>query len=248
MKAGSLVQRARRRLELLREEFSQLQRNTIELADASELKKVFGWDKDPVIDRPDVNVFEYPDLDVNQRRLRDAQSIATVARNARAGTIVEIGTAEGLGTALIALNAPSARVYTVNIPPEDIERGEGGELTTIAMQRDAIGRAYRERGLTNVTQILQNTATWKPDLGRVDLAVIDGCHDTEFVYSDTAKILACAGSGTFILWHDFNLELVRKFDWIRSVCLGVERLYRNGLLKGKMYHVRDSWVGVYRVQ
>ena len=51
----------------------------------------------------------------------------------------------------------------------------------------------------------------------------------------------------FILWHDFNFDLRKKHVWINDVCQGIEKLFRKGFLKGRIYHIRDSWVGIYRV-
>jgi hypothetical protein len=98
-----------------------------------------------------------------------------------------------------------------------------------------------------VRQILANTATWQPDIGPIDVAFIDGCHDSEFVYNDTLKVLSIARPGAFILWHDFNLGLTRNYGWIHSVCSGVEALFREGKLRGRVIQLRDSWVGLYRV-
>lgn len=228
------------------ETFPSLQYSIIELNNYHELKKVFGWSKDPILERPDIHSFDYVE-DVNERRIRDAESLGTVMRNANPAVALEIGTANGMATVLMSANAPDSKIYTVNIPPEEILAGTGGTLTTVAMDREKIGMAFRERNLNNITQIYANTATWTPDIGNIDVAYIDGCHDTEFIYNDTRKILDQMKPGGFILWHDFNLDLVKKYGWINSVCLGVEKLYRDGLLKGRIFHVRDSWVGIYRV-
>ena len=96
-------------------------------------------------------------------------------------------------------------------------------------------------------QILANTASWEPDFGPIDVALIDGCHDADFVYEDTRKLLARCRAGSLILWHDFHPGLRRVHPWIASVCSGIERLYENGLLRGKIFHLQDSWVGLYRV-
>ena len=227
--------------------FMFLRESVIELNSVQELKKVFDWTLDPILDRPDLHDFDYIE-DVNERRVRDAEALATVMRNARPAVAVEIGTSTGLGTVLMAANAPSARIYTINIPPEELEVGAGGKLTTVALSRDEIGKEYRRRGLSNIVQILANTATWKPDIGTIDVAFIDGAHDTRFVVNDTLKILRHMRAGGFILWHDFNLALVDQFDWIGSVCAGVEQLYRRGILRGRIFHLRDSWVGIHRIQ
>ena len=231
---------------LTNDDFPNLQHSVIELNNFQELKKVFGWDEDPILDRPDIYDFDYIE-DVNERRIRDAESLATVMRNVKPKVALEIGTSTGKATVLMSVNAPDANIYSINIPPEEIISGEGGELTTIALEREKIGIAYRERKLPNITQIYANTAKWNPDLGAIDVAFIDGSHDAEFVINDTLKILKYMHPGSFIIWHDFNLSLVNNYNWINSVCLGVENLFAKGALKGRVFHIRDSWMGIYRV-
>jgi len=223
---------------------SRVRGNTLEVRDYAALKKAFGWIKDPVLDAPHLTKFDYlPDL--NDRRIHDMESLLGVCANVNPKTIVEIGTASGETTALIAKHAPEAVVHTVNIPPEDI--AEGGTFVTSGFSREIIGSAYRAQGCTNVRQIFANTATWEPDLGPIDIAFIDGCHDADFVFNDSRKVLAHMKPGSFILWHDFNPALVEQYDWIRAVCLGVDRLYEAGLVKGRILHLRDSWVGIHQV-
>lgn len=229
-----------------RDRLVHLERYVIELKDYAELKKVFNWTNDPVLDDP--TLYEFSAIvDANERRIRDAQCIGTVMCNSGPSIALEIGTSTGHTTALMAINARRAHVYTLNIPPEEIASGEGGILTTHAPKPEEIGSYYREKKLSNVTQILSNSATWEPDVGTIDVAFIDGCHDTEFVFNDSCKVLKAMKPGSFIIWHDFNPGLARIYPWIESVCLGVEELYNQGLLKGHTFHVRDSWIGVYQV-
>ncbi len=223
-----------------------LEKQVIELNSFEELKKVFGWLHDPILDRPDIHDFDYVE-DVNERRLRDAESLATVIRNVQPEVALEIGTADGMGTVLMSANAPSSSIYTVNISPDEILAGKGGRLTTVALEREKIGSAYRARELSNITQVYANTATWSPDIGTIDVAFIDGCHDTKFVYNDTRKVLRHMRPGGFVLWHDFNPLLSEKFPWIGSVCRGVDKLCRDGSICGRIFLIRDSWVGIYRV-
>jgi predicted O-methyltransferase YrrM len=229
------------------EELPNLRHAVIELNSVAELRKVFGWQQVPILDDPTIYEFNYAE-DVNERRIRDAETLGTVMRNTNPAICLDIGTATGHSAALMAVNAPQSHIYTVNIPPEGILSGEGGILTTIALEQDKIGAYYRERSLTNITQILANTAKWEPDIGPIDVALIDGCHDTEFVYNDTQKTLKHMNPGAFVLWHDFNLELVKKYDWIYSVCMGVEKLFADGFLSGRVFHVRDSWIGVHQIE
>jgi predicted O-methyltransferase YrrM len=231
---------------LMERSFQNLERSVISLNNYRELMKVYGWDQDPILDRSDIHDFNYIE-DVNERRIRDAESLATVMRNVRPAAALEIGTAKGMSTVLMSVNSPETKIFTLNIPPEEIHAGKGGTLTTVALEREQIGIAYRERNLLNITQILANTATWEPRIGEIDVAFIDGCHDSEFVYNDTRKVLKHMKPGGFILWHDFNLDMMNKFGWIKSVCTGVEKLYADGLIKGRIFQVRDSWIGIYQI-
>ncbi len=225
--------------------FPHLRRSVITVNDVQELKKVFRWQSDPIIDDPYLLEFQYVE-DVNQRRLRDLESVTTVVRNLNPDICVDIGTGTGRIAAMMAINAPQAQIHTVNIPPEEFV--EGGVLTTMKLEETQIGTYYRQRGLTNISQIFANTATWEPDIGEIDVAFIDGSHDTSFVINDTLKVLAHMQPGAFILWHDFNLSLVHNYNWIKSVCLGVESLLTDGHIKGRIFHVRDAWVGIYQVK
>lgn len=226
--------------------FYHLRKSVIELKNEGELRKVFGWCQEPILDDPSIYEFNYVE-DVNERRILDALALGSVVRNVEPRICVDIGTAAGHSAALMSVNAPQAQIYTINIPPEEILKGEGGRLTTIALEREEIGSYYRERGLKNINQILANTARWQPELGAIDIAFIDGSHDTPFVYNDTIKVLQYMQPGAFILWHDFNLSLVQNYHWINSVCHGVEKLISDGWLDGRIFHLRDSWTGIYRV-
>lgn len=223
-----------------------LEKNIVELNDYRELHKIFKWKLEPILERPDMYDYDYVE-DANGRRVRDTEVLATISRNIDARQLLEIGTSDGQGTVLLATNAPQAKVYTINIPPEEIKKGEGGKLVTYAPSIEQIGIEYKKKGLKNVEQIYANTATWKPDIGELDFVFIDGCHDTEFVINDTLKVLPFVKKGGFILWHDFNLQLHKRYNWINDVCQGIEKLYRRGAIKGNIYHVKDSWIGIYQV-
>jgi len=221
-----------------------LARNVLTVRSLKDLKRALGWEADPVLEGEHLSAFEYLE-DLNDRRMRDAEIIGAACRNGAPKVLLEIGTAYGKTTALMAQNAPGGVVYTVNIPPEEI--AEGGDKVTFAPSREDIGRYYREKKFHNVHQILANTARWEPDFGPIDVAFIDGCHDADFVYSDTKKVLHQCRSGSLLMWHDFNPTLSPVYHWINDVCDGVERLFAEGLLKGRILQLQDSWVGLYRV-
>jgi len=43
------------------------------------------------------------------------------------------------------------------------------------------------------------------------------------------------------------MDQILDYDHINSVCKGIEKLYAEGYLKGQLFHVKDSWMGIYRV-
>jgi len=226
------------------EDFPNLNQVVLTVRNLAYLKKVMVWANDPVLEGEHLHAFQYLE-DMNDRRIRDAEVLGAACCNGTPKILLEIGTSHGKTTALMAQNATQGIIYTVNIPPEEI--AEGGNLVTFAPSRDEIGRYYREEGFTNVKQIFANTKRWEPDFGPIDVAFIDGCHDAEFVYNDTRKILKKCRPGSLILWHDFAPELAKVYSWIGDVCRGVERLYAEGLISGKILHLQDSWVGLYKV-
>lgn len=220
-----------------------LESNVLEVRNLSMLMKAMGWSNSPVLEE-DLHIFQYLE-DLNDRRLRDAEVLAAACCNGNPKVLLEIGTSHGKTTALMAQNAPSGIVYTVNIPPDEID--EGGTNVTFAPSIEEIGKYYRDKGCQNIKQILANTANWEPDFGPIDVAFIDGCHDADFVYHDTRKILKQCRPGSIVMWHDFNPSLARVYPWIKDVCRGVERLYADGLIRGRVLHLQDSWVGLYKV-
>lgn len=55
-------------------EFNMLERKLIEVENIQELRKLFDWDREAVLDDPRFDDFDYPE-DLNMRRLHDAQVI-----------------------------------------------------------------------------------------------------------------------------------------------------------------------------
>ena len=94
--------------------FIFLNKFVISLNTYNEINNLFKWTLNPIIN--DQNILDYQYIeDVNQRRLRDAESICSVARNIMPKTCLEIGTGTGHITSLIAINAPDSLIYTVNL-------------------------------------------------------------------------------------------------------------------------------------
>lgn len=228
----------------LADPWKNIRANAMEVRDYARLKKAMGWQKDPVLEGEHLHKYEFLE-DLNDRRLRDAEALGGVCCNGDWKIILEIGTALGHSTALMAQNAPNAKIFTVNIPPEEI--AEGGNFVTFAPTKEEIGSYFRQLGLPNITQIYANTAKWEPNVGSIDVAFIDGCHDADFVYNDTVKILRHCHPGSILVFHDFSPRLIDANVAIQGVCEGVERLYWHKVLKGPIFQLQDSFMGIYKV-
>lgn len=184
--------------------------------------------------------------DLNSRRRRDAEVLSLVAANAVPGRMLDIGTHYGRSAARMAANSQGSTVYTVNIHPDEF--AQGGTLKTGCLSVEEIGSYYRERGLKNVTQIFANTKNWSvPNyINDLSLVYVDGCHDKEFVYSDTKLIIDRIVRGGFVIWHDCSPIYRRHFHWIDEAMQGIERLLAEGIICGNIINVRNSWTGVWR--
>lgn len=211
----------------------------------SELSKFFGFQKDGLIIEDDLDQVRFIE-DLNSRRRRDAEVLSLVAANVPPGKMLDIGTHFGRSAARMAANSPRSMVYTLNIHPDEFD--QGGTLKTECLSVEEIGSYYRAKGLTNLTQIYANTKNWiVPDyINDLSLVYIDGCHDKEFVYSDTRLIIDRIIPGGFILWHDCSPLYRKHFHWIDEAMQAIERLLSEGIIRGSILNVRNSWIGIWR--
>ncbi len=227
-------------------EFTMLDHMVVEVENIHEMSKLLDWDNDPLVG-PSV----LDDLDSREeldlRRLHDAELVSGVMANLGKANALEIGTSEGRTTALMAESARTSTIYTMNASPRESERCQRGSVGASAFGRHDIGTGCCEPGCENIREICADPATWKPDIGTIGAVFIDGCYQAEFVYSNTCKVLSVAAPGAIILWQDFSLPLAHSYHSIYETCVGLEELCQTRRLRGKIYHLRDSWVGLYRV-
>lgn len=134
----------------------------------------------------------------------EAYVLSLVTAYVKPRRILEIGTASGQGTALMAAQAPEATIDTLDL---------GNEMPSLGEQRgqppwqdlSTIGAAYREAGYEDrVTQHFGDSARfdYTPLHGEVDLAFIDGGHTYEYVTEDSKNVLRCMRPGGVIVWDD----------------------------------------------
>jgi len=207
-----------------------------------DLKKTFGLHYNPLILENDLDIID-TECDFFDRKRRDAECICTIAANS-SSSCLDLGTSDGRSAFKMATNIREGKVYTVNILPEQY-KGDGNAITHL-LNSEQIGIFFRERNIGNIEQIYADTMTWQiPEtINNLSCVLVDACHDSDFVYSDTKKIFDRVKPGGFILWHDFNPLLRNKYDWINSVMTGVERFLNEFQLDIEIIHLKNSWIGI----
>jgi predicted O-methyltransferase YrrM len=156
--------------------------------------------------------------------LDDFDTLMTLVQWLRPRTVLELGTAYGNTVANICRLLPSVHVYTVNA----LAGRQSGTLTTFHLDETEIGRVYRQYGYQDqVTQILEDTM--RLDLAdylagpEIDLAIIDACHDTEFVIHDFLMVLPFMRPEGTVLLHDTHPSMRRHYHTSYRACILLRR-------------------------
>ncbi|MFI5329519.1 MAG: class I SAM-dependent methyltransferase [Desulfobaccales bacterium] len=146
--------------------------------------------------------------------------------------ILEIGTFNGETARLLAMNAPQATVYTIDLPLKKNENIEK-EMTAINIEctnSRSTGIAYR--GTAEESRIIQlfgdsRSFDFKTECPVFDMVFIDGCHDFEFVHKDTLQALNITRPGGLIVWHDCTTSFPAVVRVVKSFINKGARKIRN---------------------
>lgn len=171
----------------------------------------------------------------------DYTPLMKIVKSLQPSIVLELGTAHGNSTANICRQSPGTKIYTVNAPVEE----QTGTLTTYDLTVEEIGRVYRAHGFgERVVQIFANTLHL--DLSQyfdgpsIDLAVIDACHDTDYVINDFHKVRPFVKPGGIVLFHDTFPSLTPShLDGSYRACL---KLRREG---HDIRHLNNTWWAVW---
>lgn len=144
--------------------------------------------------------------------LFELNCILMAMREIQAKHALEIGTFDGNTTVNIAANlADGGRVVTVDLPVDHAVdyalKIEGEELRNVTDRR-IVGDQFKGHPLeSRVQQVFGDSATldWSKLGGPFDFAFIDGCHDYNYVKSDTDHALEVVRPGGIIMWHDYAM-------------------------------------------
>lgn len=178
---------------------------------------------------------------VGDPTFRDFDALIGIAMKLQPRLVIELGTAYGNTVANLCRFVADLHVVTVNAPA----REQSGALTTFELTADEIGRVYRSCGCSDrVTQVLANTLTMDLSGYVADascgLAIIDACHDTEYVLNDFHKIRSFSSEGGYILFHDTHPSMRGHLRGSYMACM---RLRKQGF--DVRHLVGTSW-GIWR--
>jgi hypothetical protein len=184
--------------------------------------------------------------DINNRKELDSRVLSIIARNVEKGIFLDLGTYKGRSAARMAINSPKSSIFTVNIHPKD--ETDPGIFFTDRLTTKEIGSFYKKHKLKNIEQIFANTANWEmpSKLKKLSLSYIDASHDTNFVFNDIKNVVSRTKKGGFVLFHDFSPIYRKNHNWIDSVMNGVELAIKNNIIRGPIFNVKHSWVGIWR--
>ncbi len=158
----------------------------------------------------------------------------------------EIGTFDGRTTLNLAANsAPNGQVYTLDLPPEDLNKTglsiASGDETFI--RKEASGTRFAGcPQASRITQLYGDSATFdfSPYEGRMDLVFVDGAHSYDYLKNDTEVALRLLKpEGGMILWHDYG-----SVYW-KDLTRAINELYQHRPEFRTMKHVNGTVLVVW---
>jgi predicted O-methyltransferase YrrM len=149
-------------------------------------------------------------------------------------TIFEIGTFDGATSRLLARCAPEAHVYTLDLPPEDLD-SESAYAGAHLKAGEWGSRFHGTPEAARITQLFADSRTFdfSPYFGSVDLVVVDGGHSADCVVPDTENALRMVAPGGVVVWDDYEggwIDVIRAVDGAATERgLSLVRIRKTGL-------------------
>lgn len=136
--------------------------------------------------------------------------LLAIAKFTRASRICEIGTFDGNTILNLAANTPdNSHLVTVDLPAQ----WEGRYALSVpnhkinVTERSKLGVQYRNTIYEKkIAQIYVDSAllVWDDLHGPFDLIFIDGCHEYQYVKTDSENAIAHLSDNGIIVWHDYG--------------------------------------------
>jgi len=133
--------------------------------------------------------------------------LARATKALKPKTIFEMGSYDGLTTAVFVLNSDAyARVLTLDLP--SASTGHRPILSSDAelVVKRRLLSVPQALGLSRYTQILCDSMQFDPlpYANSVDLGLIDAAHDVVHVQNDTMKMARMMSDSGIVFWHDYG--------------------------------------------
>jgi hypothetical protein len=127
-------------------------------------------------------------------------------------TIFEMGSYNGLTTALFVLNSgPDARILTLDLPSSSSSENRSIDQPTLMSDQKLVAdrqllEVPRALGLSRYTQLLCDSMQFDPSpyTDSVDLGLVDAAHDVVHVRNDTLKMAKMMSENGIVFWHDYG--------------------------------------------
>jgi predicted O-methyltransferase YrrM len=134
-------------------------------------------------------------------------ALVLLLKRTDARSIFEFGTYKGVSITQLALNAPNARIFTLDLPEHSTSTAYD-----IRFQKDAvIAREMGKGGLVppdvrpRITFLKCDSAIFDetPYREQIDFVFVDGAHNMDYVRNDSEKGWRMLRPGGIMVWHDF---------------------------------------------
>jgi hypothetical protein len=132
--------------------------------------------------------------------------LARAVRVLKPRTIFEMGTYDGLTTAVFMLNTdPSSRILTLDLPP-DMDTPPALPTDQQLTTTRCLTLLPKALGLHRYTQLLCDSMQFDPSpyADSVDLGLVDAAHDAVHVRNDTEKMARMMSGSGVVFWHDYG--------------------------------------------
>jgi hypothetical protein len=160
--------------------------------------------------------------------------LARVTKAIQPRTVFEMGTYNGLTTAVFLLNSdPEARVVSLDLPVDSMERSAEIASDSKLVESRRLGWLPKALQLRPYTQLLCDSMVFDPSpyLNSVDLGLVDAAHDFAHVQNDTIKMAGMMSDTGICFWHDYGGK-----GALRPLARYLNRLGKRGAL----YRIPDT--------
>jgi predicted O-methyltransferase YrrM len=136
-------------------------------------------------------------------------AVAALTRAVQPRNVVEFGTYLGVGTFTLALNAPNATIYTLDLPDTVQSHGslDSTDIQLVQQSRYRVGEIFafvpEAERIKQIRCDSQHLRLRNIITSDVDLVLVDGGHSLPVVSADTENALSVLSDRGVIIWDDY---------------------------------------------